>query len=139
MLVGGRVNEAAGSTIGEQKGDGPEALGRRARAFCSRTSTTKKTFFASAMGVGVALTLRGCKSPPPAPTRSPAFVPFVRFGLGALRRNRGAFRERSEKCSVPLRSLPVIGTVGAGLSAHALTAGEPDPMTFDLANTSARQ
>ena len=40
MLVGGRVNEAAGSTIGEQKGDGPEALGRRARAFCSRTSAT---------------------------------------------------------------------------------------------------
>jgi hypothetical protein len=33
-------------------------------------------------GVGVALTLRGCKSPPPARTRSPAFVPFVRFGPG---------------------------------------------------------
>jgi hypothetical protein len=34
-------------------------------------------------GVGVALTLRGCKSPPPARTRPPAFVPFVRFGPGA--------------------------------------------------------
>jgi hypothetical protein len=33
-------------------------------------------------GVGVALTLRGCKSPPPARTQ-PAFVPFVRFGPGA--------------------------------------------------------